>query len=100
MCEDAGGRGRRESSFSDRPARAKPGGLRAMTEFQLFGLRRLDGVPRLVGSLWLRPGDVRRGLAKRAYWATARDQNRGIDDFLLSVPLGASGRRRRSPSSR
>jgi len=34
-------------------------------------------------------------LVERADWVTARDQNRGIDDCLLSVPLGASGRRRR-----
>jgi len=32
------------------PPGVKPGGLRAMTEFQLLVLRRLDGVPRLVGA--------------------------------------------------
>lgn len=65
-------------------------GPRAMTEFQLLMLRRLDGVPRRVGGLWLWPEDLRRdpALAERAYWAAARDENRGMYDFVISAPLG------------
>ena len=66
-----------------------------MTEFQLLMLRRLDGTPRRIAGLWLRPEDVRRdpALAERAYRASVRDENRGIYDFLVNAPLG--GRRSR-----
>jgi len=61
-----------------------------MTEFQLLMLRRLDGVPRRVGGLWLWPEDLRRdpALAERAYWAATRDEYRGMYDFVISAPLG------------
>jgi len=67
-----------------------------MTEFQLLILRRLDGTPRRIAGLWLRPEDVRRdpALAERAYRASVRDENRGIYDFLVSAPLAARRSRR------
>ena len=66
-----------------------------MTEFQLLMLRRLDGAPRCVAGLWLRPEDVRQdpALAERAYWMSVRDENRGLYDFLVSAPLRARRRR-------